>query len=206
MREGGCTVDVLNMILPIVYIVVGIALIWFVVELAITIKKARSVVVDVQKQIEPTLDNVQQLTDDAKPLVERVSLTVDAVNLEIMRIDEILQDVDSITGTASKAVTTVDNVTSAPLDLMNSLTQKVRDKLSPKRASDISKEMGEAKAEEYRNMDDAMLGGIDTDLSCDEESVEEPVNEGYTSVEAKVEVPAGVDEIDIKVPSDGNVR
>lgn len=157
--------DVVNMILLIVYIVVGVALVWFVVELALTIRKARGTVDEMQAQLEPTLSNVQQLTEEAKPLMERVSLTVDAVNLEMLRVDDILQDVGSITDTASKTVNAVDNVTSAPLDLVNSLTKKVRDKLAPKHASDISKEMGEAKARE--SVDDAVLGSIDSDLPTD---------------------------------------
>ena len=115
--------DVVNMILLIVYIVVGVALVWFVVELALTIRKARGTVDEMQAQLEPTLSNVQQLTEEAKPLMERVSLTVDAVNLEMLRVDDILQDVGSITDTASKTVNAVDNVTSAPLDLVNSLTK-----------------------------------------------------------------------------------
>lgn len=160
--------DVVNMILMIVYIVVGVALVWFVVELALTIRKARGTVDDMQKQLEPTLANVQQLTDDAKPIVERLSLTVDAVNLELLRVDDILQDVGGIAGTASKAVNTVDNVASAPIDIVNSLTRRVRDRFTPRRASDISKEMGETKAQE--NVDDAVLGGIDIDFPSDARS------------------------------------
>lgn len=177
--------DIINMILPIVYIVVGVALVWFLVELVLTIRRTRSMVDDVQKQVEPTLANVQQLTDDAKPLVERVSLTVDAANLEIMRVDEILQDVGQITGTVSNAVETVDNVTNAPMELVNSLTKKVRDKFAPKQASDVSKQMGEAKADEYEKMDDAMLAGIDADLPHDDDDDDAaPSNAGYTAVKA----------------------
>lgn len=167
--------DVVNMILLIVYIVVGVALVWFVVELALTIRKARGTVDDMQKQLEPTLANVQELTDDAKPIVERLSLTVDAVNLELLRVDDILQNVGGIAGTASKAVNTVDSVASAPLDIVNSLTKRVRDRFAPRRASDISKEMGETKAQE--SVDDAVLGGIDIDFP----SASQPAGTAYTS-------------------------
>lgn len=179
--------DIINMILPIVYIVVGAALVWFIVELVLTIRRTRSMVDDVQKQIEPTLDNVQQLTEDAKPLVERVSLTVDAANLEIMRVDEILQDVNQITGTVTRAVDTVDNVANAPMDLVNSLTRKVRNKLGGKQASDVSKEMGKAKAEGLEHVEDAMLDGIDADL--DGSDAPESVNEGYTAVTVETTAP-----------------
>lgn len=189
--------DVVNMILLIVYIVVGIALVWFVVELALTIRKTRTTVDDMQKQLEPTLANVQQLTDDAKPLVERLSLTVDAVNLEMLRVDDILQDVSGITDTASKAATAVDNVTSAPLNIVNSLTEKLRDRLTPKRASDISKEMGENKTRE--SVDEAVLNSIDADVPATAPAV------GYTPVEADIDVPAG-HEATFTVPADGGAH
>ena len=43
-----------------------------------------------------------------------------------------------MTGAISKTVNTVDNVTSAPIDLVNSVTKKVRSKFRPKYASDES--------------------------------------------------------------------
>lgn len=194
--------EILNTILPIVYIVVGVALVWFVIELALTIRKTRTVVSDVKDQIDPTLENVAQLTDDAKPLVERVSLTVDAANLEIMRVDEILQDVSNITDTASKAVTTVDNITNAPLELVNSLTNKVRNKFEPKSASKESEQMGKSKSDVVEKVEDAMVSEIDEDTSPAAEEKDIPVNKGYTPVIADVEDAHGKEE-EFEVPSDG---
>lgn len=48
------------------------------------------------------------------PLVERLSLTVDAANLELMRVDQILEDVTQITDSVSKAAGAVDTVTERP--------------------------------------------------------------------------------------------
>ena len=119
--------QILNILLPIVYIVVGVALVWFVVELALTFRKTRQTVTEVQKQLAPTLDHVERITAQLEPvsakvdpLVDRVSLTVDAANLEIMRVDQILEDVSQITDSVTKTVDTVDSVASAPLDLVNS--------------------------------------------------------------------------------------
>lgn len=86
--------EILNIALPAVYVVVGAALVWLVIELVATVRKARKTVDDLQKQVEPTLAHVESITAALEPavakvdpLVERVSLTVDAANLEIMRVD-----------------------------------------------------------------------------------------------------------------------
>ncbi len=145
--------EVMGAVLPIVYVVVGIALVWFVVELVLTVRKTRSTVEDMKKQLDPTLESVQRMTkalepavDKVDPLVDRVSLTVDAANLEIMRLDSILEDVGEITDSASNAVGAVETVTNAPVELMNSVTSKVRGAFKTKRASDESVKLGEAKA------------------------------------------------------------
>ena len=142
--------EIVNLVLPVVYVVVGIALIWFVVELVVTVRKTRETVTSVQKQIEPTLEHVEKITaslepvcDKVDPLIDRVSLTVDAANLEVMRLDQILEDVSDITSSASSAVNAVDTVTNAPIELVNSVTKKVRHAFKPKKASDESAALGQ---------------------------------------------------------------
>lgn len=137
--------EILDIILPIVYIVVGVALVWFVVELVITIRKVRGKAMDTIDELDPTLKNIETMVGDIQPtikkvdpLVDRVTLTVDSVNLELMRVDEILEDVSQMTGAVSKTLTAVDNVTSAPVDIVSSVTKKVRSKFRPKYASDES--------------------------------------------------------------------
>lgn len=137
--------DVFSIILTCVYIVVGLALIWFVVELALTMRKVRGTVQD----LEPTLDNVEKMVTDLQPtitkvdpLMDRVTLTVDSVNLELMRVDGILENITNITGGVSKTVDAVDSVTSAPLDIVTNMTKKVRSKFRPRYASEESVDLG----------------------------------------------------------------
>jgi hypothetical protein len=73
-----------------------------------------------------TLDALQPALKRVDPLMERVSLTIDAVNLEIMRADQILADVSDVTNVASGAVKKVSDITDAPLNLLTSATDKVR--------------------------------------------------------------------------------
>lgn len=143
--------SVSDILLCVVLVAVGAAVVWLVIELALTIRKARSTVAEVSDQIKPSIQNIEKITTDiqpiiqkADPLVERVSLTVDAANLEIMRVDEILGDVSKITGSVSKTVGAVDSVTSAPIDFVTTATKKIRNKFTPKYASDESVELGSA--------------------------------------------------------------
>ena len=138
-----------DIILCVVLVVVGAAIVWLVVELALTVRRTRSSVTRVVTQIEPTIANVEKISNDIQPIIqkvdplmERVSLTVDAANLEMMRVDEILEDVGNITGSVSKTVGAVDTVTSAPLDFVTSATKKIKKKFSPKYASEESVDLG----------------------------------------------------------------
>ena len=153
--------SVINVALPVIYVLVGIVLMWFVIELVMTVRKTRETVTSVQKQLEPTLEHVEKITaslepvcDKIDPLVDRVSLTVDAANLEVMRLDQILEDVGEITSSASSAVTAVDTVANAPLELVNSVTKKVRRKFTPKKASDESVALGQGAPDEPNPVSD----------------------------------------------------
>lgn len=137
--------DVFSIILTCVYVVVGLALIWFVVELALTMRKVRGTV----KELDPTIENVDKMVKELQPtltkvdpLMDRVTLTVDSVNLELMRVDGILENLTKITGGVSKTVDAVDSVTSAPLDIVTNMTKKVRSKFRPRYASEESVDLG----------------------------------------------------------------
>lgn len=146
--------EIVNIALPIVYVLVGAAIIWLIVELVMTARRARKTVEEVQQQIAPTLASVERITASLEPvaakvdpLIERVSLTVDAVNLEIMRFDQILEDVGEITDSVASAVDAVDTVASAPMDLVNSVTNRVRGVFKTRKASDESVALGQGKAD-----------------------------------------------------------
>ena len=86
----------------------------------VTLGEAR----DALEKVKPALDRVD-------PLMERLTLTVDAANLEIMRVDQILEDVNTISGNVSKATESLDTITSVPLDAISSVTGKIRQKIAP---------------------------------------------------------------------------
>lgn len=161
--------QILDIALPVVYVLVGVALVWLLIELVATLRKTRKTVDTVQKQVEPTLKSVENITASAEsmmedlnptiakvdPLVERVALTVDAANLELMRLDKILEDVGEVTDTVSTAAQTVDAVTSAPFDLINKVSSGVRNAFKPQHASEESIGLGEQKNAEPSSSEDS---------------------------------------------------
>lgn len=89
-------------------------------EAKVTLTEAR----DALEKVKPSLDRID-------PLMERLTLTVDAANLEIMRVDQIMEDINTITGNVSKATESIDTITSAPLGAISSVTGKIREKIYP---------------------------------------------------------------------------
>ncbi len=144
----------LHTILFIALIIAVIALIVFLVELVKTVKSAHKLVDDTQAKLQPTLDHVEAMSNELKPavakvdpLVERLQLTVDAANVELMRVDKILEDVGDVTDTASNTAKTIDSVTSMPQQLVQDATTRVRGIVAGSRSSDEARELAEAKAE-----------------------------------------------------------
>lgn len=138
-------------VLPIVYVVVGIALVWALVELVLFLRRMGRTVSSVEEQVQPILADAKEMTESLKPavdkvdpLVERVSLAVDAANLEIMRLDGILGDVSEITQTASQAVSAVDTVAQTPMRIVSDVSERLRGAFKGKKASDESVALGAA--------------------------------------------------------------
>ena len=150
---------IVNIILPIVFALVGVALIVLLIELVKVMKVARQKVED----LDTTLKNVEEMTTSVKPavakidpLMDRVTLTMDSLNLEMMRVDKILEDVSEISGSASSATAAVDNITSAPVKAVASMADRVRHAFGSKDASQESAQLAEQRVavaqalEEYK--------------------------------------------------------
>ncbi len=140
-----------QVVLPIVYVVVGIVLVWALVELVIFLRSTRKTVSTLEEEIRPVISDVKEMTESLKPavdkmdpLAERVSLAVDAANLEIMRLDGILENVDALTGSAAGAANAVETVANTPMKLVNTAAEKLRGAFSQKKASDASVALGAA--------------------------------------------------------------
>ena len=192
---------VLNIILPIVLIAIGIALVVFIIELIKMVKVTRGMVSDMKVQLDPTMANIKEMTDSLKPAVEkadpiaeRLVLTLDAVNLELMRVDEILEDVSQISDSAASASEAVDNLASAPVKAVNNVTSRVRAAFHSKHASAESSRLSDKKRD-----DDAAQALKDyqaAEAAEEAATVATPAAASAKEVPAAKEAAAAADELD----------
>ena len=95
--------DIMDILTPILYgslIVLVIGLVVAVVVMLLRLTKTLKLANEMLANLDPTMKNVETLTTDLvptvrklEPVVDRVQLTLDSVNLELMRVDSILEDV-----------------------------------------------------------------------------------------------------------------
>lgn len=115
-----------------VLVVLGIvALVFLVIILyraSLTMKSVQSMAAEAEKEVTPALAKVN-------PMVDKAELMLDTVNLEMLRVDAILEDVEQISDVAGKAATTVDAVTSAPADAVTSIVDRIRGSIGSKRSN-----------------------------------------------------------------------
>jgi uncharacterized protein YoxC len=134
-------------IIPILIAALVAVCIWLVVEVVIVVRKARGtidkanevvdnaneLVSEAKTSLEPTLARIDPIVESVQPaaarldpIVEHAQLTVDAANVEIMRLDQILDDVQKVTNVAGKAATSVDKVTAAPAEVVTNAVERLR--------------------------------------------------------------------------------
>ena len=99
-------------------------------------------------------DSLKPTVAKLDPLMDRITLTVDSVNLELMRVDTILENVSDISDSASSASDAVDSITHAPLKVVNSVTDRVKGKFGGKNASDESAMLAEQRVAVAQALED----------------------------------------------------
>lgn len=112
-----------------------VVLIVILIRAAKTMGHVSKLAEQAEKELTPTLKRID-------PLVDRAELTVDTINLELLRVDSILEDVEQVTDVAGKTADTVNAVTAAPTEAVVSLVDRVRGALGSKRKN-------KAKAERF---------------------------------------------------------
>lgn len=120
-------------VLVILGIVALVFLIIILYRASVTMKSVQNIAADAEKEVAPALTKVN-------PMVDKAELMLDTVNLEMLRVDAILEDVEQITDVAGKAATTVDAVTSAPAEAVTSIFDRIRGSLGTKRSNKVKQE------------------------------------------------------------------
>ncbi|MBQ6395469.1 MAG: DUF948 domain-containing protein [Atopobiaceae bacterium] len=107
----------MSQIIPVALLVLAIAGVWAVVELALTIRSTRRVVNKLGDQVNETLtevtpiiskldgvvDSLDPALKQVDPLMQKLGMTVDALTVDLMRVDEVMANVSAITGSVSRS-------------------------------------------------------------------------------------------------------
>jgi len=86
--------------------------IWAVIELVATLRSTRKLADDLDASL--------------MPLLEKTDVTVDSINIELLRIDEIVTRVEEVTDRVSATSRTVQEVANAPAEIVNEIAVRVR--------------------------------------------------------------------------------
>lgn len=166
--------------LIVVFVIVGVALVVLLVELVKTMRKVQGSI----EKVDPTLTNVEIITDSIKPaiakvdpLMDRVTLTMDSVNLEMMRVDKILESVGDVADSASSAAGAVESITNAPLKAVTNVSTKVKSAFGGRDASVESAQLAEQRAAVARALKEYELAEAKGDAAPALEPAQAPAEE-----------------------------
>lgn len=127
-------------VLQIALIVLAVAGVWAVVEVAITMRAARrdiekvtNAATEVIEQAQPVVAKLDGIVDEMEPaakqvtpLLVKVEGTVDAANDSLGRVNGILEDVSSVSGTASSVTGAVNRVAESAASGVASVVSRLR--------------------------------------------------------------------------------
>ena len=69
-----------EVILPVVFVIVGIALVWAIVELVLVLRRTRKTVETLETSVKPIIDDVQKVAADAKEMTASIKPAIDRVD------------------------------------------------------------------------------------------------------------------------------
>jgi hypothetical protein len=112
--------DVLKLALSIFLIVTGLGLAYLFLRMAGVFQRLGS--------------SLTRITDEVVPILSRAQATVDGINLELARVDEIMKTAVGATKGAEKTVQTVSSAITAPVRKLTGFAAGVREAVATLRA------------------------------------------------------------------------
>ena len=129
--------------LTIVLIVLVIAAVWAVVELALTIRKTRGVVDSLDKtvgdlnntlaeaqpivaKLDGAVDELMPALGQVEPILSSSKTAVDALTSNLVEIEGVVRDISAVTGSMADASNAVSSVTDSAVGVVQKLVDKVK--------------------------------------------------------------------------------
>lgn len=129
--------------LQIILIVLALAGIWAVAELAIALRRARTTMGRVDRavdglneaiaetrpviaKLDGALDDLQPAMSRVEPLLESANVAVDALSANLVEVEAVVRDVSQISGAAASAGSAVSDAAGSASDAVQRLLGRVR--------------------------------------------------------------------------------
>lgn len=139
--------------LQIALIVLVVAAVWAVVELAVTLRRSRSTMDQLDKTVDElnetiaetkpviakldgTLDDIQPAISRVEPLLESANVAVDALSANLVEVEAVVRDVSSLTGAAATAGSAVSGVADSASEAVQRFLNRKKGAVDPARALD----------------------------------------------------------------------
>ena len=139
--------------LQIALIVLVVAAVWAVVELAVTLRRSRSTMDQLDKTVDElnetiaetkpviakldgTLDDIQPAISRVEPLLESANVAVDALSANLVEVEAVVRDVSSLTGAAATAGSAVSGVADSASEAVQRFLNRKKGAADPARALD----------------------------------------------------------------------
>lgn len=138
--------------MTIALIVLVIAGVWAVVELALTLRQTRKSVSELTDSVNETIadirpvvtkldgvaDELPAAAKQIEPILEKASTTVDLINVDLVRVEGILSDVNTVTDTGARATGAVSGAVESVATGVAGALGKVAGKVSGRTGAKIS--------------------------------------------------------------------
>ncbi|MDO4437071.1 MAG: hypothetical protein Q4B77_03895 [Coriobacteriaceae bacterium] len=129
--------------LQVVLIVLAVAGVWAVVELALMLRRTRGVVDSLDKTVEQVtstieearpvvakldgvVDELQPAVAQIEPLLKQATVAVEALSADLVEVNGVLRDVSAVSGAASTASNAVTGIVDGATEKVHKLLGKTR--------------------------------------------------------------------------------
>ena len=155
--------------IQIALLVLAIAGVWAIVELALTLRKTRNVVDSLDKTVNDLNNTIAEAQPVAKldgavdeltpalaqmePLLKSSKTAVDALTSNLVEVEAVVRDISEVTGSMAEASNAVSSVTDSAAGAVQKLFNKVK---AP--AADTERKLAAAAAEAERPTERVLIG------------------------------------------------
>lgn len=153
--------------MQIVLVILALAGVWAVVELALVLRRTRGVIASLDKTVEQVastieearpvvakldgvVDELQPAVAQIEPLLKQATVAVETLSADLVEVNGVLRDVSAVSGAASSASNAVTGIVDGATEKVHKLFVKPR-KAEPAPASPVLTDASEPVAEASDN-------------------------------------------------------